>query len=92
KRVAHIPTAEAARSGLILEGQGQARSHLKSNVPWSHKWGPVHQFIRGIDVLKRDVNVIGVARVSRGEIGRGIKRIEEASVRREEEGYRGAAA
>ena len=33
KRVAHIPTAEAARSGLILEGQGQARSHLKSNVP-----------------------------------------------------------
>ncbi len=42
KRVAHIPTAEAARSGLISEGQGQARSHLKSNVPWSHKWGPVH--------------------------------------------------
>ena len=41
KCVAHIPTAEAARSGLILEGQGQARSHLKSNVPWSHKWGPV---------------------------------------------------
>ena len=41
KRVAHIPTAEAARSGLILEGQGQARSHLKSNVPWSHEWGPV---------------------------------------------------
>ena len=26
---------------MILEGQGQARSHLKSNVPWSHKWGPV---------------------------------------------------
>ncbi len=43
KRVAHIPTAEAARSGLILEGQGQARSHLKSNVPWSHKWGPVQR-------------------------------------------------
>ena len=41
KRVAHIPTAEAARSGLILEGQRQARSHLKSNVPWSHEWGPV---------------------------------------------------
>ena len=43
KRVAHIPTAqtEAARSCLILEGQGQARSHLKSNVPWSHEWGPV---------------------------------------------------
>ena len=34
---------------MILEGQGQARSHLKSNVPWSHKWGPVHiwQFMRG---------------------------------------------
>ena len=44
KRVAHIPTAEteAARSGLILEGQGQARLHLKFNDPWSHEWGPVH--------------------------------------------------
>ena len=44
KRVAHIPTAEAeaARSGLILEGQGQARLHLKSNPSWSHEWGPVH--------------------------------------------------
>ncbi len=44
KRVAHIPTAEteAARSGLILEGQEQARLHLKSNPPWSHQWGPVH--------------------------------------------------
>ena len=44
KRVAHIPTAEAeaARSGLILEGQGQASLHLKSNPPWSHEWGPVH--------------------------------------------------
>ena len=43
KRVAHIPTAqaEAARSGLIFEGQGQARLHLKSNDPWSHEWGPV---------------------------------------------------
>ena len=48
KRVAHIPTAEteAARSGLILEGQGQARSHLKSNAPWSHEWGPVHSLER----------------------------------------------
>ena len=44
KRVAHIPTAEteAARSSLILEGQGQARSHLKFNPSWSHEWGPVH--------------------------------------------------
>ncbi len=42
KRVAHIPTAEAARSGLFLEGQGQARLHLKSKDPWSHEWGPVH--------------------------------------------------
>jgi hypothetical protein len=25
---------------LILEGQGQARLHLKSNHPWSHQWGP----------------------------------------------------
>src|SRR6202030_747435 len=41
KRVAHIPTAEAARSGLILEGQRQARLHLKFNDPWSHEWGPV---------------------------------------------------
>src|SRR5208282_1972847 len=31
-----------ARSGLILEGQGQARLHLKFNDPWSHEWGPVH--------------------------------------------------
>jgi len=43
KRVAHIPTAEAeaAGSGLIFEGQGQARLHLNSNYPWSHEWGPV---------------------------------------------------
>src|SRR5208283_4598333 len=43
KRVAHIPTAEAeaARSSLIFERQGQARLHLKSNPPWSHQWGPV---------------------------------------------------
>ena len=27
---------------MILEGQGQARLHLKSNRPWSHQWGPVH--------------------------------------------------
>jgi hypothetical protein len=44
KRVAHIPTAEteAARSSLILEGQRQARSHLKFNPSSSHEWGPVH--------------------------------------------------
>src|SRR5271166_3258905 len=30
-----------APSRLILEGQGQARLHLKSNDPWSHQWGPV---------------------------------------------------
>src|SRR5208337_1472111 len=44
KRVAPIPTAEAeaARNGLILERQEQARLHLKSNPPWSHQWGPVH--------------------------------------------------
>src|SRR5208283_455506 len=44
KRVAHIPTAEteAARSSLILEGQGQARLHLKFNPSWSYEWGPVH--------------------------------------------------
>ena len=41
KRVAHIPTAEAARSGLILEGQRRSRLHLKFNDPWSHEWGPV---------------------------------------------------
>src|SRR5271165_1783675 len=47
KRVAHIPTAEAeaARSGLILEGQGQARLHLKFNDPWSYEWGPAHSII-----------------------------------------------
>jgi hypothetical protein len=27
---------------LILEGQGQARLHLKPNPSWSHEWGPVH--------------------------------------------------
>jgi hypothetical protein len=27
---------------LILEGQRQARLHLKFNDPWSHEWGPVH--------------------------------------------------
>src|SRR5271170_8117341 len=45
KRVAHIPTAEteAARSSLILEGQGQARSHLKFNPSWSYEWGPVQR-------------------------------------------------
>ncbi len=43
KRVAHISTAEteAAGSSLILEGQRQARSHLKFNPSWSHEWGPV---------------------------------------------------
>jgi hypothetical protein len=43
KRVALIPTeeAEAARSGLIFEGQEQAKLHLKSKLPWSHEWGPV---------------------------------------------------
>jgi hypothetical protein len=25
----------------MVRRQGQARSHLKSNVPWSHEWGPV---------------------------------------------------
>ena len=47
KRAAHIPTAEteAARSGLILEGQGQARLHLNFNDPWSHEWGPVHEAV-----------------------------------------------
>ena len=32
---------KAARSGLIFEGQGHARLHLKSKPPWSHQWGPV---------------------------------------------------
>src|SRR5271166_2042303 len=43
KRVAHIPTAEteAARSGLILEGHGQASLHFKFNPSWSYEWGPV---------------------------------------------------
>ncbi len=45
KRVVHRPTAEAeaeeATSGLILEGQRQARLHLKSDDPWSREWGPV---------------------------------------------------
>jgi hypothetical protein len=36
-----IPTPEAARSGLILEGQRQARLHLKFNDPGSHEWGPI---------------------------------------------------
>ena len=27
---------------MILEGQRQARSHLKFNPSWSHEWGPVH--------------------------------------------------
>ncbi len=27
---------------MILERQGQARLHLKSDLPWSHEWGPVH--------------------------------------------------
>ena len=37
---------------MILEGQGQARLHLKFNDPWSHEWGPVqlkqaHWNVRG---------------------------------------------
>src|SRR5271168_5149959 len=45
KRVAHIPTAEteAARSGLILEGHGQASLHFKFNPSWSYEWGPVQR-------------------------------------------------
>jgi hypothetical protein len=44
KRVAHIPTAdaEAARSGVILERQRQARLHLKSKPPWSLRCTPKH--------------------------------------------------
>jgi hypothetical protein len=41
KRIARIPTAETAKSGLILEGQGQPRLHLKPKISWSHEWGPV---------------------------------------------------
>ena len=32
---------QAARSSLILEGQGQARLHLKFNPSWSYEWGLV---------------------------------------------------
>ena len=39
KRVARIPTAETAKSGLILEGQGQARLHLKSKISWVPRMG-----------------------------------------------------
>ena len=31
---------------MILEGQRQARLHLKFNDPWSHEWGPVHTICR----------------------------------------------
>src|SRR6202041_2253479 len=55
KRVAHIPTAEAARSGLILEGQRQARLHLKFNHPWSHEWGPVHAALSWVFVSPREM-------------------------------------
>ena len=54
---------------MILEGQGQARSHLKSNVPWSHKWGPVHvaQFdtlrLRLIKIAARVVEMKTIIRV-----------------------------
>jgi hypothetical protein len=39
----HIPTAaaKAARSGLIFEGQGGARLHLKSKLPWPYEQGPL---------------------------------------------------
>jgi hypothetical protein len=30
---------------LILEGQQQARLHLKFNDPWSHEWGPVQMVL-----------------------------------------------
>ena len=42
KRDAHKPTPESATTSLILEGQRQARLHLKFNDPWSLEWGPVH--------------------------------------------------
>ncbi len=32
---------------MILEGQGQARLHLKSIPSWSHEWGPVHTLAGG---------------------------------------------
>src|SRR5271168_937499 len=52
KRVAHIPTAEteAARSGLILEGHGQASLHFKFNPSWSYEWGPVQFVHNGIEI------------------------------------------
>jgi 2OG-Fe(II) oxygenase superfamily len=39
-------TAVVFSASILLEGQGQARSHLKSNIPWSHEWGPVQSVAR----------------------------------------------
>ena len=76
---AFLPTAEAARSGLILEGQGQARSHLKSNVPWSHEWGPVQwplvgravsaTFILDLAFVKRSPVLLFEKEPGRGLVG-----------------------
>src|SRR5271165_3427986 len=53
-RVANIPTAEAATTGLIFEGQGQARLLLKSKLPWSRQWGRVH-IMQSTTLLRRGI-------------------------------------
>ena len=43
-------------SSLILERQGQARLHLRSNPKWLQEWGPVQPTIASPTTLGNDVN------------------------------------
>ena len=43
---------------MILEGQEQARLHLKSNDPVSHEWGPAHMVERPIPEISESTTYI----------------------------------
>ena len=40
---------------MILEGQGQARLHLKFNDPWSHEWGQLTRRVPQLDDLNEQL-------------------------------------
>ena len=40
---------------MILEGQGQARLHLKFNPSWSYEWGPVQRAFKTIEDLRAEL-------------------------------------